>query len=195
MKNLLCAFIVFIVVMPCLGGEKSDPNDPNAMLSAAWGDVIEALGNKELDDGERDKKIEKIVDSLFDFTLMGKLALGRKHWPKLSEGQVEKFIELFTERLKDLYREKVTLYTNEEGSFKPAISKGSSIHIPMQLVSGETKIELLYKLRKTENRWKIYDLEIQGVSVLLTYRSQFDDILSHGTVEDLLAKLERPTAE
>jgi phospholipid transport system substrate-binding protein len=51
---------------------------------------------------------------------------------------------------------------------------------------------MLYKLRKVAKRWKIYDVEIQGVSILLTYRSQFDEILSRGTVEDLLSRLEKP---
>jgi phospholipid transport system substrate-binding protein len=51
---------------------------------------------------------------------------------------------------------------------------------------------VLYKLRKVRKRWKIYDVEIQGVSILLTYRSQFDDILRNGSVEELLARLEKP---
>jgi phospholipid transport system substrate-binding protein len=54
---------------------------------------------------------------------------------------------------------------------------------------------MVYKLRKVEKDWKIYDVEIEGVSILLTYRSQFDDILSRSTVEDLLARLENPETE
>jgi phospholipid transport system substrate-binding protein len=50
---------------------------------------------------------------------------------------------------------------------------------------------MLYKLRNVEKRWKIYDVEIQGVSILLTYRAQFNDILSKGTVNDLLSQLEK----
>ena len=62
---------------------------------------------------------------------------------------------------------------------------------------------MLYKLHgideqsrsKANERWKIYDLEIEGVSILLTYRSQFDDILRRGTVEDLLSHLEKPPSQ
>ena len=54
-------------------------------------------------------------------------------------------------------------------------------------------MDILYKLHKSNDRWKIYDVEIQGVSILLTYRSQFDDILSRGTVEQLLSKLRNPS--
>jgi phospholipid transport system substrate-binding protein len=67
-----------------------------------------------------------------------------------------------------------------------------TIHIPMELMSREKEIDVLYKLRKVRKRWKIYDVEIQGVSILLTYRSQFDDILRTGSVEELIARLEEP---
>ena len=65
----------------------------------------------------------------------------------------------------------------------------------MELISKDKKVTIIHKLRKVEKRWKIYDVEIQGVSILLTYRSQFDDILSKGTVEDLLSRLENPPTE
>ena len=116
--------------------------------------------------------------------------MGEKHWPKLNEHQREEFTRLFVDKLKTSYREKISLYNNEVASFKPPVeARKGTIWIPMELASDESKAELLYKLRKADNRWKIYDVEIEGVSVLLTYRSQFDDILSRGTVEDLLARL------
>jgi phospholipid transport system substrate-binding protein len=62
----------------------------------------------------------------------------------------------------------------------------------MALASGGKKTALCYKLRKVDAGWKIYDVEIEGVSILLTYRSQFDDILKNGTVEDLLSQLAKP---
>jgi len=65
----------------------------------------------------------------------------------------------------------------------------------MELISKDKKVAMIYKLRKVEKEWKIYDVEIEGVSILLTYRSQFDDILSRGTVEDLLSRLENPEDE
>jgi phospholipid transport system substrate-binding protein len=122
---------------------------------------------------------------------MGKLALGRTHWPKLTNPQREKFTQLFAKRLKDSYREKISLYTDEKALLNPAIRKKKAIFIPMQLMSKDKKIDMLYKLRKVDERWKIYDVEIQGVSIILTYRSQFNDILRKGTVEDILSQLEK----
>lgn len=168
------------------------PNDPNELIRTKWNAVISVLRNKDLDQEARIKKINKIVSPIFDFPLMAKLALGREHWPKLTKAQQEKFTKLFVERLKTSYREKIALYTNEEVLFKPAEKKRSTICIPMELTSKDKKIAILHKLRKVDKRWKIYDVEIQGISILLTYRSQFDDILSKGTVEELLSRLAEP---
>jgi phospholipid transport system substrate-binding protein len=134
---------------------------------------------------------------------MGQLALGRTHWPKLDATQREKFIRLFVARLKALYLEKTALYTNEKFALKPATPKKTTIQIPMVLTSEGKDITILYKLHKMDEQskgkanilWRIYDVEIEGVSILLTYRSQFDDILRRGSVQDLLSQLEKPPSK
>ena len=170
-----------------------DPNDPNELLRTKWDALARVLQNKDVDQKTKEKIIDKIVSPIFDFPLMAKLTLGRTHWPKLSDQQREKFTSLFTERLKTSYREKIALYKDEKLLFKPAVHKDkTTIQIPTELISEGKKVAIVYKLRKLEKRWMIYDVEIQGVSILLTYLSQFDDILQHGTVEDLLARLAEP---
>jgi len=77
--------------------------------------------------------------------------------------------------------------------YKPTMQKKENIiYVPMQLTSKENEISIIYKLRKADKFWKIYDVEIEGISILLTYRSQFDDILRSGTINDLLSRLEKP---
>ncbi len=199
MKVFRYALLVFLVLSQnALAADKDpnckDPNDPEELLRFKWDAVASVLQNKEMDLKAKEKKIDKIICPIFDFAVMGKLALGRENWPKLNPQQQEKFIKLFVERLKTTYREKITLYTNETVSFKPALHKTNSkiINVPMELIYKDKKVVILYKLRKVEKRWKIYDVEIQGVSILLTYRSQFNDILRSGSVDDLLARLEKP---
>lgn len=194
MRSLWCAFLVLLVVGQGVQADDKDPNDPNELLRTKWNAVISVLRKKDIDEKAKEKEVNKIVSPIFDFPLMAKLALGRKHWPKLTPPQREKFTRLFVERLKTSYREKVALYTDERVAFKPAVQKKKIVYIPMELISKDKKIVMLYKLRKVDKRWKIYDVEIQGVSILLTYRSQFDDILRSGTVEDLLSRLEKPPA-
>ena len=203
MNSLWSIVLVVLIACQCVNAGSKDPNDPNdpnypsdprELLRVKWDAVIKVLQNKEIDQGVKEKKINKIVNSIFDFPLMAKLALGRKHWPKLTPPQREKFTRLFVEMLMTSYREKVSLYTDENVLFKPAVKNKSTVYIPMELKSKDKKVAILHKLRKANNRWKVYDVEVQGISILLTYKSQFDDILSRGSVEDLLSRLEkRPT--
>jgi phospholipid transport system substrate-binding protein len=172
--------------------DPNDPNDPRELLCKKWSDVISILQKKDMEETVKEKKIDKIVTPIFDFPLMAKLSLGRKHWPKLDSSQQEKFTQLFSERLKRSYWKKIALYKDEQILFKPKEKKNKNYLIPTELIYKDKKVDIIYKLRKTDKSWKIYDVEIQGVSVLLTYRSQFDEILSHGTVEDLLSRLEKP---
>ena len=198
MRRLWSAVIIILIASQGVSAGSTEQNDPNypsnpsELIRTKWDAVISVLQSEDLDEEARIKKINKIVSPIFDFPLMAKLALGRKHWPKLTAAQQEEFTQLFVERLRFSYREKVSLYTNEEVLFKPAVKKKSMVYIPMELKTKDKKIALMHKLRKVEERWKIYDVEIQGISILLTYRSQFDDILSKGTVEDLLARLAEP---
>jgi len=203
MRILWCVLLVLFVTGQVVNANNkdsnepnnpNDPNDPTELLRVKWDAIVSVLKKKDIKQEAKEKEIYKIMNPIFDFQLMSQLALGRTHWPKLSQSEREKFLQLFTERLKSSYLKKVMLYTNEEILFKNADQdkKKNTINIPVELVSKDKKVNMLYKLRKIEKRWEIYDVEIQGVSIVLTYRAQFDDILSKGTVKDLLSQLEKP---
>lgn len=168
-----------------------DPNNPNELLEAKWHAVAKVLRNKELERKLREKIIDGIMSPVFDFELMAKLSLGKTHWPKLTASQQARFTQLFTELLKNSYRDKIMLYRDEKVLFESSVREKNSVHIPMVLVSNGKDTAILYKLRRISQCWKIYDVEIEGVSILLTYRSQFDDVLGRGTVKDLLSQLEK----
>ena len=208
---MLCLGLVLLVACQVVNADNKDPNepnnlsepnepadpnipkDPNDLLRYKWDAVISILQKKDIDPNVKEEKINKIVTPIFDFPLMAKLALGRTHWPKFTPPQREKFTRLFSELLKSSYLDKVSLYKDEKILFKPATQKKkNTISIPTELIHEDKKVAILYKLRKIDKCWKIYDVEIQGVSILLTYRSQFDEILRRGTVEELLSRLEKP---
>jgi phospholipid transport system substrate-binding protein len=118
------------------------------------------------------------------------LTLGSKYWPGLTRENKDKFTALFVKRLKKTYSAKLTSYRDETVLYEPATKTGKKVQIPTYLVSKDEKTSIVYKLYKSKNEWQIYDLEIEGVSVVRSYRSQFTDILQRGTIDDLLLKLE-----
>jgi len=154
--------------------------------------VFEILQKADLEQEAKSKEIVEIVSPMFDFQLMAKLSLGRQYWPDLSKENRERFTELFINRLRQSYLNKITAYTDEKVSYEPAVKVDGKTHIPTYLISKGKKIGMLYKFYQPNGQWKIYDLEIQGVSIIRSYQSQFKEILRNGTFDDLLLKMEKP---
>ncbi len=171
------------------------PTTPEEIVRTTWPATIAVLQDSSLDVAAKEKEIERLVTPLIDFELMAKLALGKTHWMRLTPSQRKRYVPLFVERIKRSYREKIALYKGEKILIKfppPGTAKKKSsriVHVPVELTTKDRQAIVLHKFRKAEKGWKLYDVEIEGVSILLSYRSQFNDILQTGTVEDLLTRL------
>jgi phospholipid transport system substrate-binding protein len=164
----------------------------DAFLKNKLDQVFEILQKADLEAEAKSKEIVEIVSPMFDFQLMAKLSLGRQYWPDLSQEKRERFTELFVNRLRQSYLNKITTYTDEKITYEPPVRVNGKTHIPTYLISKGKKIGILYKFYQTNGQWKIYDLEIQGVSIIRSYQSQFKEILRNGTFDDLLLKMEKP---
>ena len=193
MKNLIYAVLFTLIFSQVAVAD--DKKDAEELLKGKLESVIFVLEKKDIDQQAKKKEIVEIVTPMFNFSLMSKLTLGKKHWPSLTKDQKDKFTKLFTKRLKDSYLDKMMLYTDEKIEYKESVQVGKKVQIPTILTSKDNKISMLYKLYKSKQGWRIYDIEIQGVSLISTYRSQFDEILRNKTVDDLLAKLEKPESK
>lgn len=172
-----------------------DPNDPEVLLKSKLKTVLEVLQNNKLDLAAKEKELNRIVHPLFDFNLMSYLTLGKSNWAKMAPSQRSRFTELFVARMKDSYRDKLAMYSDQVLVYKPATRKGNKIQIPTELVGQDQTVAVLYKMHqnpKKKQGWKLYDVEIQGVSLVKNYRSQFTEVLNKGTIQDLLEKLEKP---
>ena len=169
-----------------------DKHDAEAIVKGKLDAVFAVLQKDDLDQQAKKQAVNAIVTPMFDFDLMAKLTLGKKHWPGLPREKKEKFTELYIEMLKTSYLDKLALYTDEKVIFEPPAQVKKKVHVPTQLVSKDRKTSILYKLYKPADGWKVYDLEIQGVSIIRSYRAQFSATLKTGTIDDLLLKMERP---
>ena len=190
MRSLIYSvLILFIIVQP---GWTGDENEAQALLKTKLDAAISLLQKKDFDQETNYEQLVGIVKPLFDFRLMAKLSLGRKHWPGLSEEKKDEFTDLFIKRLQTMFLEKLSLYTDEKVFFKTPVQDKRKVRIPTELISNNNRISMIFKMFKSKNDWKIYDIEIEGVSIISTYRSQFDQILSKGTIDELMKKLEKP---
>ena len=127
-------------------------------------------------------------DGLFDFDRMAKLSLGKKYWKSLSKDGRKEFSRLFVERLKQSYLDKLDLYTDEEVVVDEAKQKKKNrVEVLTYLVSKDDKMEMKYKLYKDKKKgWLVYDVEVLGVSIVQTYRSQFSGYLKKKSMDELM---------
>jgi len=170
----------------------ADSLTADQFLKSKLDQVFEILKKTDLEQQEKSKQIVEIVSPMFDFQLMAKLSLGRQYWPDLSQEKREKFTELFINRLRGSYLNRITAYTDETIAYESPVKVDGKVHIPTNLISKGNKIGMLYKFYQANDQWKIYDLEIQGVSIIRSYQSQFKEILRTSTFDDLLLKMQEP---
>ena len=187
MRHLYSAILcILLLASPALADAS---NEVRERLKVKIDAVVILLQDKTIEKNDRNERILDIIAPMFDFQTMAKLSLGKKHWPKLSQEQQATFSDLFSKRLRTSYLEKLDLYTNEEVLYGEPLTKGNNVHQPTTLISKDSRIGMLYKFYLSSAEWRIYDVEIGGVSVIQTYRSQFDGVLSAGTIDDLFEKL------
>ncbi len=153
--------------------------------------VINTLRDANLSKEEKKELILETVDALFDFDRMAKLSLGKKYWKSLSKPGRKEFSRLFVERLKQSYLDKLDLYTDEEVVVDEANQKKKNrVEVLTYLVSKDDKMEMKYKLYKDKKKgWLVYDVEVLGVSIVQTYRSQFSGYLKKNSMDELMNRL------
>ena len=153
--------------------------------------VINTLKDNSLSKEEKKDAILNTVDGLFDFDRMAKLSLGKKYWKSLSKDGRKEFSKLFVERLKQSYIDKLDLYTDEEVVVDEARQKKKNrVEVLTYLVTKDDKKEMTYKLYKSRKKgWMVYDVEVLGVSIVQTYRSQFSGFLKKSSMDELMHRL------
>ncbi len=135
------------------------------------------------------KEIFIMFDSIFDYNLMAQLSLS-KDYKTLTKIQQEEYTQAFEQNLKRSFTDKLRLYKDEKlevlGGEQP---KNNRYNLKTSMVLDGKLNYVIFKFYEKEGDWKIYDVDILGISVIQTYRSQFSDILAHSDFQTLLAKL------
>lgn len=142
----------------------------------------------------RRQKLWELLEPIFSFEEVAKLALGR-HWLDLTPSQQQEFTDTFTNILKDVYLKKSDAYQNGEIIYIREIVKGSRSKVQTNFVNGEKKIIVDFSMKKIGNTWKIYDITIETISILTNYRTQFNSILAKSTFEEMMTKLREKEIE
>ena len=187
-QTLISLFAVFFAAATLYADEVSEIQ---AMTKEKVDLVIQTLKDTSLSKKEKKEGILKTIDDLFDFNLMARLSLGKKDWKALSKAERKEFSMLFVERLKQSYLDKLDLYTDEEVVVGEAkLTKKNRVEVLTYLITKDDKKEMTYKLYKSKKKgWMVYDVDVLGVSIVQTYRSQFSGILKKESMEHLMERM------
>jgi phospholipid transport system substrate-binding protein len=137
----------------------------------------------------RRAEIRRAADSLFDFTEMSRRALGR-HWTDRTVAERDEFVRLFTDLIARSYIGKIDRYAGETIAYTGERVEGDEASVRSQVVTAKgSQIPVEYRLHRINENWTAYDVFIENVSLVGTYRSQFDRIIKAGSFADLLQRL------
>lgn len=142
----------------------------------------------------KEQKIEAIADKMFDYVELSKRTLGL-NWNKFTIDQRKEFVELFKSMLRDTYIDRITAYTNEKVNFTKEVPLGeNTAEVQTVIVSSSAQTPINYRVINKNNEWKVYDVVIEGVSLISNYRTQFRDILGNNPPQTLIDTLRKKKA-
>ncbi len=140
---------------------------------------------------KRRQTLRVIINERFSFKKMSQLSLG-KYWKQRSAQEKEEFVKLFSHLLEDAYVSKIEGYTDEKVIFTKELIKKKKAQVNTKIVTDTVEIPIDYRLFQGKNgSWQVYDMVIEGVSLVGNYRSQFSQILEKDSYAELIKTLKK----
>ena len=137
------------------------------------------------------EKIRVAAENLFDFVELSKRTLGA-NWNNLNPEQRKEFVALYRSILEDTYVDRITAYTDEKVNFTKEVPLSeSTVEVQSVIVTKKSDVPIYYRVIKRDDGWKVYDVVIEGVSLINNYRSQFREILAKESPQGLLDTLRK----
>jgi len=133
--------------------------------------------------------VRKIAGEVFDYNEMAKRALGT-HWASRTAEQKQEFVSLFSDLLDRAYFSKIEQYQGEKVRYGTETVDGDQATVKTMIISPSgSEIPVDYRMHQADGRWTVYDVSIQGVSLVANYRTQFNRVVTTESYESLVQKL------
>ncbi len=172
---------------------------PVKVMNATTDRIVEILKDKELKKAskttERRTAIRKAVTEVFDFEEMSRRALA-VHWQKLSIEERNEFVSLFSDLLERSYIKKIESYSDEKIDYLEEKIDGDNALVKSKITTKRNlEIPIDYKLLRKGEKWLVYDVVIEGVSLVNNYRTQFNKIIRQNSYAELLKRMKNKQEE
>jgi phospholipid transport system substrate-binding protein len=157
-------------------------------------EVLKILADKDLKQpakaNERRQLLEKVVGERFDYQEMSRRSLGAP-WGNMSDKEKQEFVSLFQTLLVNTYADKVESYSGEGVQYVNERTEKEYAEVRTKVLTGKTEIPLDYRLLNKGSAWRVYDVVVDGVSLVNNYRGQFSKILRNGSYAELIEQLRK----
>jgi phospholipid transport system substrate-binding protein len=192
MKEGLIAICLLALLLAPSSAQAGAPLDTirtnvNQVLDVLRDPKLKSDAAKEV----KKKKLEAIYEHMFDEVELAKRSLAR-NWNSMNATQRQEFVVLFRQVLEKAYIDKILSYTNEKIVFDREIPLAQDqVEVQTRIVTASREIPIAYRVILKGGVWKVYDVVVENVSLVLNYRTQFNEILSGNTPDHLLEVLRR----
>jgi phospholipid transport system substrate-binding protein len=189
--RLLAAVAAFLIAVPALAQELG----PDELVRKVTADVLDAIkSDKKLQEGDRRKALalaeQKILPHV-DFREAAQLATG-KAWQTATPEQQDRIVNEFRSMLVRIYSNAIDVYRGQTMKVLPVRLPAGATDVTVRnqyLREGRPPVAVEYAMRKGPQGWKIYDIAVEGVSLVLTYRAEFESIMRASGVDGLIRRL------
>jgi phospholipid transport system substrate-binding protein len=190
-KLLVCLTLSVFLLVPSLSFAGSALEAVRTNVNT----VIDVLRDPALkgEKGSKAKreKMEATASGFFDFVELSKRTLGIS-WNQFTPDQRKQFVQLYRSILEEAYVDKIAAYTDEKLTFSKEVPlSDTTAEVPTTVLSKKGEIAINYRLLKKDGGWRVYDVVIEGVSLISNYRSQFREILGNGSPQTLIDSLQK----
>ena len=177
--------IPLLLAGPVLAGEATD------QLKSSIDHVIKVLDDPSLksDEPKRRAAIREVANQTFDFGEAAKRSLGR-HWQSLSDADRKEFTSLFADLLERGYVSRIEEYSGERIAFAGDTADGDLANVKTRFTTKKgTEIPVDYRMLRRAGRWLVYDVSVEGLSLVNNYRGQFNKIIETSSYQDLVKRM------
>lgn len=197
LKNLFKVLLLVLFTITSANAMKQD--EIQSVMTKKIDSVLTILEQKNIPFTKKGEQIIKIIDEVFDYELMARIALGKETWDTLSEQKQKEFTKIFETKLKNSYIEKLELYNDQKVKILGLNPyKNARLQLETELLGKEGTYKInynFYNKSKDSEQWLIYDVDLVGVSIIQTYRQQFAGLLKEKTFDEMLVLLENPNTK
>ena len=183
----LVLLFAFTLNVPANAGE------PTEVVKSAWDRLVQVLKDPTLSPKDKQKervaRLKEIIDPAIDYAETAKRVLG-PHWQRRTPEEQQEFVKIFHDFVERIYTGQINQYEGEKIVFGRESVDQDFAQVDSKILDAKGEASsLIFRLHRTDGKWKVYDAVVEDISMISNYRSQFDRVISSSSYEGLVKKL------